>query len=70
LANGSYHKHQFSISQPRQTRTALPEVLVAIDSRRKKSALPAQQNRQRSNPRQQVIYDDFGEPLRVVWTDK
>lgn len=70
LANGSYSKHQFTISQPRQTRTALPQVLVAIDSRRKKSALPAQKNRQRSRPRQQVIYDDFGEPLRVVWVDK
>jgi hypothetical protein len=68
LANGAYNKHQFTISQPKQTRTAVPEVLVAIDSRRKKAPPPAQKTRSRT-PRQQVIYDDFGEPLRVVWVD-
>lgn len=69
LVNGTYNKHQFTIGQPKQTRTAVPEVLVAIDSRRRKSAPPAQQTRHRT-PRRQVIYDDFGEPLRVVWVDK
>jgi hypothetical protein len=68
LTNGTYNKHQFSISQPKQTRTAVPEVLVAIDSRRRQSAVPAQKTRPRA-PRRQVIYDDFGEPLRVVWVD-
>ncbi len=69
LANGAYHKHQFSLGHPKQTRTAVPEVLVAIDSRRNKSAPAPQKTRQRT-PRQQVVYDDFGEPLRVVWVDK
>jgi hypothetical protein len=30
--------------------------------------VPAQKTRPRA-PRRQVIYDDFGEPLRVVWVD-
>ena len=51
--------------------TPVPEVVAAIESRRripprrgqsvKRSRLP--------KPRRKVIYDDFGEPLRKVWVE-
>ena len=51
-------------------RTPLTDVVAALDARR----APKRQQRKvsrRSTPRQrkQVVYDDFGEPLRVVWVE-
>jgi len=57
--------------EPPIPRTPVPEVVAAIESRRripprrgqsvKRSRLP--------KPRRKVIYDDFGEPLRKVWVE-
>ena len=57
---------------PPTPRTPVPEVIAAIEARRrlpprrttgrKRSRLPA--------PRRKVIYDDFGEPLRKVWVEE
>jgi len=60
-------------SQPRATRTFLPEVVAAIESRR-----VAAKSKQRSvrkgsrlpSPRRKIVYDDFGEPIRKVWVDE
>ncbi|MFC6669205.1 hypothetical protein [Marinobacterium aestuariivivens] len=69
LVNGAYTKQAFTLGEPKQSRTAVPEVLAAIDARRQaKSRREAGVRRRR--PRKQIIYDDFGEPLRVVWVDK
>ena len=51
-------------------RTPLTDVVAALDARR----APKRQQRKgsrHSTPRQrkQVVYDDFGEPLRVVWVE-
>ncbi|MCB1688789.1 MAG: hypothetical protein KDI33_09900 [Halioglobus sp.] len=57
--------------EPKAPRTLVPEVVAAIEARRKekyrrkpepKSRLPRQ--------RRKIIYDDFGEPLRRVWTEE
>ncbi|TXS93625.1 hypothetical protein FVW59_05545 [Parahaliea aestuarii] len=55
--------------EPRTTRTLVPEVVAAIEERRK-SLLKRSPQPKRSRlpkPRRKIIYDDFGEPLRKVW---
>ena len=52
------------------SRTPLTDVVAALDARR----APKRQQKKgarRSAPRRrkQVVYDDFGEPLRVVWVE-
>jgi SutA RNAP-binding domain len=58
-------------SEPRSTRTPVPEVVAAIEARRleKYSRKPRRQRRL-PQPRRKVIYDDFGEPLRRVWSEE
>ncbi|CAK9051888.1 Autoinducer 2 sensor kinase/phosphatase LuxQ, partial [Durusdinium trenchii] len=53
----------------RTPRTYVPEVVAAIEARRKlkRQARPARRLEKR--PRKKMIYDDFGEPLRWEWTD-
>ena len=57
--------------EPKTQRTHVPEVVAAIEERRK-NRLKRNSGPKRSRlpkPRRKVIYDDFGEPLRKVWTD-
>jgi hypothetical protein len=57
--------------EPSTPRTLVPEVVAAIEARRREK-LPRKPQRKRSRlpqPRRKVIYDDFGEPLRKVWID-
>jgi hypothetical protein len=57
-------------SQPPADRTPLNDVIAALDSRRAASRVRRKVRRTRKpEPRRRVIYDDFGEPLRRVWTD-
>jgi len=56
--------------EPREERTLVPEVVAAIEARRKdKFARKPSRKGSRAKPRKKVIYDDFGEPLRHVWVD-
>lgn len=57
--------------EPKEKRTLVPEVVAAIEARRKEkfARKPARKGR-REQPRRKVIYDDFGEPLRKVWIDE
>lgn len=57
--------------EPREPRTLVPEVVAAIEARRKEKfrAKPPRKGRLRKEPRRKVIYDDFGEPLRRVWSE-
>lgn len=56
--------------EPRESRTLVPDVVAAIEARRKtKSARKPSTRRKRPTSRQKTIYDDFGEPLRRVWSD-
>ena len=49
-------------------RTYLPDVLKALDERKKPKLPPKKSARRR--PRKKLIYDDFGEVLRWVWVDE
>ena len=58
--------------EPRGSRTLVPEVVAAIEARRKlKPGRSPQPRRKRlPRPRRKLIYDDFGEPLRKVWVEE
>ena len=55
----------------RAERTPLTDVIAALDSRRAaKRARTKVLRRRTPKRRRQVVYDDFGEPLRVVWIEE
>ncbi len=59
-------------TEPPAQRTLVPEVVAAIEERRRglfKRTPPPKRSRL-PKPRRKVIYDDFGEPLRKVWIDE
>jgi hypothetical protein len=58
-------------AEPRAERTLVPEVVAAIEERRKalQKRQPASKGSARPRPRRKILYDDFGEPLRQVWVD-
>jgi hypothetical protein len=58
--------------EPRLPRTPIPEVVAAIEARRrvKPRRGPVRKKSRLPQPRRKVIYDDFGEPLRKVWVDE
>ncbi|ACE83142.1 hypothetical protein [Cellvibrio japonicus] len=49
-----------------EDRTPVPEVVAAIEARKKPQA-PARQRKPR--PHKRVILDDFGQPLRWEWVE-
>ncbi len=58
--------------EPRAERTLVPEVVAAIEQRRRallKRNLGPKRSR-RPQPRRKTLYDDFGEPLRRVWVEE
>lgn len=69
LIDGRYTTHRAGYGSPKsQQRTPVHGLLAKIDSRRKRSQAA---NTIKPKPqRKKVIYDDFGEPLRTVWTDE
>lgn len=74
LINGRYDESSIAFEQ-KQDRTPVSEVLNTIDERREqmKEAKRSQRSGASSpshstkRPKKKIIYDDFGEPLRVVW---
>ncbi|HBO16306.1 MAG TPA: hypothetical protein DD440_08205 [Porticoccaceae bacterium] len=58
----------FVSGQQPQERTYLNELVLELDSRKRKTKSPAA-SKAVSRPRKKIIYDDFGEPLREVWTE-
>jgi hypothetical protein len=58
-------------AEPRTSRTFVPEVVAAIEERKKQrlKRTPAPKRSRLPNPRRKTIYDDFGEPLRRVWVE-
>lgn len=57
--------------EPRSKRTLLPDVVAAIEARRQEKLKhrPAPKRSRRPQPREKIIYDDFGEPLRKIWIE-
>ncbi|MDF1629067.1 MAG: hypothetical protein P1U78_04635 [Alcanivoracaceae bacterium] len=56
-------------SGPRQERTPVPEVVAAIELRKQQKSIKRKAAGRSNKPRRQLIYDDFGEPLRWEWVD-
>lgn len=58
-------------TEPRTERTPVTEVVATIEARREamKSRRKPQPKSRSGRRRRQVIYDDFGEPLRHVWVE-
>ncbi|MGB0668996.1 MAG: hypothetical protein ACPH4D_01015 [Porticoccaceae bacterium] len=59
----------FVSAQPRQTRTYVNDAVSALDSR-KKSKKSGPVKKPSKGPQKKIIYDDFGEPLREVWSEE
>ena len=60
----------FEARQP-TSRTPLTDVIAALDARREAKRTRTKLVRRRTpTRRRQVVYDDFGEPLRVVWVEE
>jgi len=53
-------------NEPKINRTPLTEVIAAIDSRRLLKSNAKKTDKVTS--KEKIIYDDFGEPVRKVWT--
>jgi len=58
--------------EPKAERTLVPEVVAAIEARRKKKPSTSLMRKGSRNPstKRKIIYDDFGEPLRRVWIEE
>jgi len=59
-------------NEPRTSRTPLDEVVATLDERRKRQLkrTPTPKRGRKPLPRKRVIYDDFGEALRTVWSEE
>jgi len=57
--------------EPRSERTLVPEVVAAIEARRQANLKrkPKPKSSRLPKQRRKTIYDDFGEPLRRIWTE-
>ena len=76
VGEGAYDRSDTPPTTPlfearKTTRTPLTEVIAALDARRAEKR-PRTKIARRRTPqrRRQVVYDDFGEPLRVVWVEE
>jgi hypothetical protein len=65
------HTHKLFL-EPSVKRTQIPEVVAAIEARRREQLIhkPAAKPRRPFKRRRKTIYDDFGEALRTVWVDE
>lgn len=50
-----------------ESRTPVENVLKTIDQRREQARKPAKALPKK--PKKKIIYDDFGDPIRVVWEE-
>ena len=68
VAFAATDKHERFLVMFGDTPLMRAEVLAALDSRRPKKPSPHRTTRVR--PKETIIYDDFGEPIRRIWQDK
>ncbi len=55
--------------QSRPTRTPLDHVLATVDARRLKNKRQPKKP-EVTKPKEKIIYDDFGDPIRRVWVNE
>ena len=70
LNNGRYVDNTLTFDKPKEERTPLSDVLKTIDQRREAKKHPVSSRPVKRRPKKKIIYDDFGEPLCVVWEDE
>ncbi|MFQ3346208.1 MAG: hypothetical protein ACI89A_000747 [Porticoccaceae bacterium] len=59
----------FVSSEPPKTRTYINDVVLALDSRKTKKT-PPKATKIHKRRTKKIIYDDFGDPVREVWSDE
>lgn len=76
VGESAYERHEVPPPAPlfqhtSSSRTPLTDVIAALEKRRAERR-PRHKIVRRRSPkrRKQVVYDDFGEPLRVVWIEE
>ena len=72
VVDGNFNRSRTCFAPSATVRTPLPDVVANIEQRKqakRQSPPPALAKRHRK-PQKKWIYDDFGEPLRWVWSDK
>lgn len=65
-----YSERLGSLNEQKKTHTPLDDVAKAIDERKKKGKTkPKSSNDSKASntPKKKVIYDDFGEVVRIIW---
>lgn len=67
LSDGPLQNNTSTFQQPRAERTYVPEVIAALEERRKPKATV--KTKKVKKPKKEIIYDDFGEPLRWQWKE-
>ena len=56
-------------NEPRTSRTPLDDVVATLDERRKAQSKRLPKRGLKPQPKKRVIYDDFGEAVRTVWSE-
>ena len=56
--------------RPREQRTYLPEVVAAIEARKRRPKPPEHARNRKPRLVRRAIYDDFGEPIRWEWVEE
>lgn len=70
LIDGRYHTRHIRIERTHETRTPIPEVVAAIEARRPGKKTSKTTAKPKHQSYRKVVYDDFGEPVRVIWSHK
>lgn len=71
LVNGRYEE-KLAFEKPKEERTPVTEAMNNIDQKRasfRNKPTRSSSTSIKRRPKKKVIYDDFGEPLRVIWED-
>lgn len=70
--DGTRPSHRFKTFEPRprEERTYVPEVVAAIEARRKRGRDLKKPKVRPPKLVRKAIYDDFGEPIRYEWVEK
>jgi hypothetical protein len=55
--------------RPREERTYVPEVVAAIEARRKQPARAKSPRPRKPGVMRRAVFDDFGEPIRYEWVE-
>ena len=68
LVDGKYNTSHMGFNEPKQDRTPLNHVVAAIQQA-KHSKSPSTTSSPKKRPKEKIIYDDFGDPIRWVWEE-